>query len=130
MSGKEQTFRYSLARDAKYGSGLRDYIEYRDLGFSESSNGLVRAHVLRAAKPCPEGGTGRHSHGVDFQMIYMLKGWITMEQAGEERTFHSGDSWTQPPGFKHEVKGYSDDMELIEIVMPADFPTRDEEPMG
>ena len=68
MSGKEQTFSYSLAKDAKYGSGLRDYTEYRDLGFSGSTNGLVRAHVLRAAKPCSEGGTGRHSHGVDFQM--------------------------------------------------------------
>ena len=69
-------------------------------------------------------------NGVDFQMIYVLKGWITMEQGGEERTFHPGDSWVQPAGFKHEVLGYSEDMEMIEIVMPAIFPTRDEEPVG
>ncbi len=130
MSGKEQTFSYGLAKDAKFGSGLRDYIEYRDLGFSKSTNGLVQAHVLRAAKPCPEGGTGRHSHGVEFQMIYVLKGWITTELDGEKHTFHTGDSWIQPPNIKHEVHGYSEDMEVIEIVLPADFATRDEEPLG
>ena len=64
----------------------KDSIEYRGLGFSGSTNGLVRAHVPRAAKPWPEGGTGRHSHGVVFQMIYVLKGWITMEQDEKRRT--------------------------------------------
>ena len=130
MSGKEQTFSYSLAKDAKFGTGLRDYIEYRDLGFSESTNGQVQAHVLRAVKPCPEGGTGRHSHRVVFQMIYVLKGWITPEPVGSRRTFPAGDSWIQPPNIKHEVHGYSEDMEVIEIVLPADFDTRDEEPIG
>ncbi len=50
-----------------------------------------------------------------------------MEQDGVEQTFTSGDSWTQPPGFKHALLDYSEDMEMIEIVMPAEFETRDEE---
>ena len=66
----------------------------------------------------------------EFQMIYVLKGWITTELDGSRHTFHTGDSWIQPPNIKHEVHGYSEDMEVIEIVLPADFATRDEEPLG
>ncbi|MFZ0401035.1 MAG: cupin, partial [Pseudolabrys sp.] len=29
----------------------------------------------------------------------------------------------QPPKIKHTVLGYSDDCELLEIVLPADFET-------
>jgi hypothetical protein len=30
---------------------------------------------------------------------------------------------SQPPRIKHTVLGYSDDCELLEIVLPADFKT-------
>ena len=33
------------------------------------------------------------------------------------------DRFLQPPGIKHTVLGYSDDCELLEIVLPADFKT-------
>jgi hypothetical protein len=38
-------------------------------------------------------------------------------------TFHAGSCWIQPPRIKHTVLGYSDDCELLEIVLPADFET-------
>ena len=57
-------------------------------------------------------------------MIYMLKGWYKTEFEGEgEHTFEAGSCWIQPPGIKHAVRGYSDDCELLEIVLPADFET-------
>jgi hypothetical protein len=31
----------------------------------------------------------------------------------------------QPPNIKHTVLGYSDDCELLEIIMPPDFDTED-----
>ena len=84
------------------------------------------AHVIRAEKPC-DGPTGYHSHALEFQMCYMLKGWarIYFEDAGELRV-EAGDAWYQPPGVKHEVLEYSDDWEVIEITMPAEFETTDE----
>ena len=126
MSGKEQIFTVNRAKDLKFEPGLRDYLEYRDLGMVKGSHGLVRAHVLRVSKPCPEGGTGRHSHLLDFQMNYILKGWAKFEFEGRgEITFEAGDSWLQPPGIAHTLLDYSDDFENIEITMPADFETVD-----
>jgi quercetin dioxygenase-like cupin family protein len=70
---------------------------------------------------------GYHSHALDFQMNYLLKGWarLDFEDIGEVRV-EAGDAWYQPPGIKHEVLEYSDDFEVIEIAMPAEFPTQDE----
>ena len=52
------------------------------------------------------------------------KGWFRSEFEGHgAETFHTGSSWIQPPNIKHTVVGYSDDCELLEIVLPADFDT-------
>ena len=65
-----------------------------------------------------------HYHDVEFQMVYVLKGWFKSEFEGEgAHTFHAGACWIQPPRIKHTVLGYSDDCELLEIVLPADFET-------
>lgn len=60
-------------------------------------------------------------------MVYMLKGWarLEFEEIGEIRV-EAGDAWYQPPGVKHEVLEYSDAFEIIEITMPAEFPTQAE----
>ena len=57
-------------------------------------------------------------------MVYVLKGWFRTEFEGEGvQTFRAGSCWIQPPKIKHTVRGYSDDCELLEIVLPADFET-------
>jgi quercetin dioxygenase-like cupin family protein len=57
-------------------------------------------------------------------MVYVLKGWFKSEFDGEGvHTFHAGSCWIQPPKIKHTVRGYSDDCELLEIVLPANFET-------
>ena len=59
-------------------AGLRAYAKYRDLSIAQATNGLVRAHVIRFVPPCrPEEVSKRHYHDVEFQMIYVLKGWIS-----------------------------------------------------
>ena len=35
----------------------------------------------------------------------------------------AGDCVHQPPGIRHRELGHSDDVELLEIVMPGDFST-------
>ena len=34
-----------------------------------------------------------------------------------------GSAWTQPPRIKHLIMDYSDDVELLEMILPADFET-------
>lgn len=117
----------SFHKSSKWKAGLRSYFQYRDLGFVEATNGKVLAHVIRAVEPC-SGPGGYHSHDVEFQMNYVLRGWTRVEfdDVGEVR-FEAGDSWYQGPNIKHEVLEFSDDFEVLEIVMPAEFATADEE---
>jgi hypothetical protein len=104
--------------------GLRTYAKYRDLGMSKATNGQLQAHVIRLVPPCdPAVVSKRHYHDVDLQMIYVLKGWIKGEYDGQLVTMHEGAAWLQPPKIKHTVLDYSDDCELLEIVVPADFKT-------
>ena len=118
-------FTVSHHRDEDFDQGLRSYAKYRDLGIAPATGGMVQAHVIRFIPPFqPEEVSMPHYHDVDFQMIYVLKGWITSEFEGEGvHTFHAGSCWIQPPKIKHTVLGYSDDCELLEIVLPADFET-------
>jgi Cupin domain len=105
--------------------GLRSYAKYRDLGMSKATNGLLQAHVIRLVPPCdPAVVSKRHYHDVDVQMIYVLKGWIRSEFEGQgEVTMREGAAWLQPPRIKHTVLDYSDDCELLEIILPAEFDT-------
>lgn len=114
-----------LATSEFKGQGLRDYVIYRDLGMKEATGGLVDAHVNARGKPFDkEAVSKRHFHDVKFQMVYVLKGWNRMEFEGHgEHLMVEGSCWIQPAGIKHMVIEYSDDLELLEIIIPADYET-------
>lgn len=124
-SAKPQKVAISHYNNADFESGLRSYAQYRDLGIVEASNGMVRAHVLRFTEPCdPKVVSKLHFHDTEFQMVYVLKGWVKTKLGHhEEITMREGSSWTQPPKIKHVINDYSDDCELLEIILPADFDT-------
>ena len=121
----KQKFTVSHHRDADFAEGLRAYAKYRDLGIAAATGGMVQAHVIRFVPPFePREASTPHYHEVDFQMVYVLKGWYKTEFEGEGvHTFEAGSCWIQPPRIKHAVRGYSDDCELLEIVLPAGFET-------
>ncbi|MGB7009759.1 MAG: cupin domain-containing protein, partial [Pseudolabrys sp.] len=121
----KQRFTLSHHREEDFDQGLRPYSAYRDLGIAPATGGMVQAHVIRMTKPFSADEVAiPHYHDVDFQMVYMLKGSFTSEFEGQGvHTFHAGSCWIQPPKIKHTVRGYSDDCELLEIVLPANFET-------
>ena len=122
---RKHSFVASHPRDEDFESGLRRYAKYRDLGMSKATGGMVQAHVIRFVPPCrPEEVSKLHFHDVEFQMVYVLKGWIKTELDGQGAiTMQTGSAWIQPPRIKHKVLDYSDDCEVLEIVLPADFET-------
>jgi uncharacterized cupin superfamily protein len=105
--------------------GLRTYAQYRDLGISQASHGLAQAHVIRLIGPCnPAEVSKLHYHDVEFQMVYVLKGWVKTYMEGQGETLmKEGSAWTQPPRIKHLIMDYSDDVELLEVILPAEFET-------
>jgi uncharacterized protein YjlB len=114
-------------KDFKAG-GLRGHAEYRDLGIAEATGGLVQAHVIRRRADADlaeiKKAAKRHYHDVQFQMVYVLKGWIRSEFQGQgAHTMMAGSCWIQPPGIEHKVLDRSPDLEVLEIIMPAEFET-------
>ena len=124
MSGDKQLFSASLAKDAVYKTGLRSFMEYRDLGIEKATHGQFRAHVIRIKKESAGNHdlhtTGLHAHQCDFQMFYVLKGWIKFVYEGQgEQLFHEGDCILQPAGIVHNELDCSDDLQVLEIYSPA-----------
>ena len=130
MSKEKQKFSVSYAKDGAYKDGLRDFLEYRDLGIDAATHGQFRAHVVRV-KSHHTGDqdmhtTGLHQHLCDFQMFYVLKGWVRFVYEGQEGelTFRAGDCVLQPAGIVHNEMACSDDLEILEIYSPAVHETR------
>jgi mannose-6-phosphate isomerase-like protein (cupin superfamily) len=106
-------------------NGLRAYAHYRDLGIAGATGGLAQAHVIRLIGPCnPAEVSKLHFHDVEFQMVYVLKGWVKTYLEGQGETLmEEGSCWTQPPRIKHLILDYSDRCELLEVILPAEFKT-------
>ena len=118
-------FTVSHAADAHFARGLRSFFEYRDLGIARATEGRVVAHVIRAAPGAPFSGQP-HLHRTTFQMVYVLRGWIEFDYEGQGTVrLTAGSCVYQPPGIRHREVGHSEDVEMLEIVMPGDFATEE-----
>jgi len=124
MSGDKMRFSVSHLRDSKFvADGLRPYFEYRDLGVRDSTGGKAVMHVIRARGGHQATGDW-HRHAVQLQLVYVLRGWVRFEYEGVgEVLLEAGSCVHQAPGIRHREIEHSPDLELIEIVLPADFET-------
>ena len=118
-------FSVSHAADSTFERrGLRSFFEYRDLGILDATDGAAVAHVIRAVPGAPA-ISEQHHHGVTLQLVYVLKGWIKFNYEGVgDVLLEPGSCVHQPPGIRHTELGHSEDLELLEIVMPGRFETR------
>jgi len=126
MKADNHKFNVKRADQADWTPGLRAEFEYRDLGIRAATGDDYGAHVIRMAEGGFKKPTGRHSHTTGFQMVYVLQGearfWI--EDEGEV-TVRKGDCFYQPDGLIHDALHMTDDCELLEIINPADFETKE-----
>ena len=122
---KPQKFVVTHLKGAEFKPGLRSYAHYRDLAVEKATGGAVQAHVIRLIGPCdPKVVSLPHYHGVQFQMVYMLKGWMVGEYEGQGKIrMEEGSCWIQPNGIRHTVLDYSHNCEMVEIILPANFDT-------
>ena len=124
-AGHQADFSVSHLRDAAFESqGLRFFFEYRDLGIKAATGGRVGAHVIRAKPGAGHCATGWHRHGLEVQLVYVLKGWVRFDYQGVgEVLLEAGACVHQPPGVRHLEIAHSDDVEILEITLPAEFAT-------
>ncbi len=107
--------------------GLRNQFAYRDPGISAATGGKYNAHVIRAADGKPP--ITAHSHAdIDFQLVYVTRGEVTFWYEGRgNETLRAGSVHLLPPGIKHSVEGWSDDLEMVEITSPTEYSTEEVE---
>lgn len=96
---------------------------YRDLIPSRLGGTIIASHIR-----IPHGGPVPdmvHYHSVGFQLIYCYQGWVDLvyEDQGPEFRLHAGDCVIQPPEIRHRVLYASDNIEVIEIAVPAEHVT-------
>lgn len=104
--------------------GPRSNVEYRDLGLAAATAGRVDAKHIRAIRPFDK-ETGWHWHDMTGHFVYVLKGWLKFRFDGVESDVmvEAGSCISQPAGVPHNVVGQSDDLEIIEINLPAEYGT-------
>ena len=104
--------------------GPRADVEYRDLGWAAASGGMIGARHIRAIRPF-EAETGWHWHDMSGHFVYVLQGWVEFRFAGADEVVRvgAGSSLSQPAGVAHNVVARSENMELIEINLPAGYGT-------
>lgn len=120
-----ECFVVSHADGAIFERGLRSFYEYRDLGIKNATSGRVDAHIIRAAAG-KDFSSQPHLHKTEFQLVYVLKGWIEFEYEGQGVVrLQAGSCVHQPPNIRHRELGHSPDIEMLEIVLPAGFATEE-----
>jgi len=98
-------------------------MHYRDLIPDRLGGSIIASHIR-----IPDGGPVPdmvHYHTVGFQLIYCYKGWVDVvyEDQGPIIRLTPGDCVTQPPQIRHRVLHSSDNLEVIEIGVPAEHIT-------
>ncbi|WP_270728941.1 cupin domain-containing protein [Shimia sp. Alg240-R146] len=98
-------------------------MHYRDLVPDRLGGAMIASHIR-----IPDGGPVPdmvHYHKVGFQLIFCVNGWVDVlyEDQGGLRRLNAGDCFIQPPEIRHRVCAASDDLQVIEIGVPADHVT-------
>jgi quercetin dioxygenase-like cupin family protein len=95
--------------------------ECRDTGIAEATGGIATVRVAR-----PRGAPSRHRyrHDADFLFHFVLSGSMTLEIEGEEpRSLSAGTALVLPPRRHYAFARGSEDLELLEVALPAGFRT-------
>jgi len=98
-------------------------MQYRDLIPSRLGGSIIASHIR-----IPDGGPVPdmvHYHTVGFQLIFCYRGWVDLvyEDQGEPFRLFAGNCVIQPPDIRHRVLYASDNIEVIEIGVPAEHVT-------
>lgn len=115
----QHTFEVRQLRDKEPWVIGRAGMLYRDLIPNRLGGSIMASHIR-----IPQGGPVPdmvHYHTIGFQLIFCYTGWVKLvyEDQGPPFILKAGDCVTQPPEIRHRVLESSDNLEVIEIGVPA-----------
>lgn len=98
-------------------------MHYRDLIPGRLGGSIIASHIrIPDAGPVPD---MVHYHTVGFQLIFCIHGWVRLvyEDQGPPFLLSAGDCVIQPPQIRHRVLEASEDLQVVEIGVPAEHVT-------
>ncbi len=98
-------------------------MQYRDLIPGRLGGSIIASHIrIPDAGPVPD---MVHYHTVGFQLIYCYQGWVRLvyEDQGPDFVLAAGDCVIQPPQIRHRVLEASENLQVVEIGVPAEHVT-------
>ena len=95
--------------------------ESRDIGISTATNGLASVRVARLSSK-PSGELVRHD--AEFLFTFVLEGGMTLRRGGrDDEHLGAGDAFVVPASMSTAFAECTDDLELLEVALPAGFAT-------
>lgn len=98
-------------------------MRYRDLIPGRLGGSIIASHIrIPDAGPVPD---MVHYHTVGFQLIFCYTGWVRLvyEDQGPPFVLGAHDCVIQPPRIRHRVLEASDNLQVIEVGVPAEHVT-------
>ena len=116
-----QRFIHHRAADAAWDPWRLEGFEARDSGIALATEGLAGVKVVRRAG-ATDPGPCHHDAAVLF--AFVLKGRVTLETEGQvPQVLVAGDAVSVPAQLAYRLAAASDDLELLEVTLPAAFVT-------
>jgi len=95
--------------------------EARDIGIATATGGLAGVHV---ARPIGQPHSEFVSHDADLLFTFLLNGSAELNwDQKDSELLNAGDSFIVPGNMQHSLSKCSEDMEILEVTLPAVFNT-------
>ena len=112
-----QRFVFHRADEASW-TRAGDGFEGRRFGFTEATDGLAEASVLRVADDAHDAAVLR-SHDGEFLFNFVLDGHVTLRRPAEgDQPLHPGDSFVMPAHETFALVDRSPDLQLLQVELP------------
>jgi quercetin dioxygenase-like cupin family protein len=116
-----QRFSRHISTKATWENWRMQGFECRDTGIGSATKGLASVKIIH---PISVLNSDLHQHNAEFVFIFILQGKASLKRGNDvTNLLNFGDSLVITSGMIYGFSDCSDDLEILEITLPAEFST-------
>ncbi|QGZ65756.1 cupin domain-containing protein [Paraburkholderia acidisoli] len=116
-----QRFVRHVAAQARWAPWKSPGFVATDTGIGAATNGLAGVRVVRRASEGSPAHAVTRRHDTEFCFFFVLAGALDVAQDTQRWTLRADDSIAIPGNLAYTFANASDDLELLEVTLPAEF---------
>ncbi len=117
-----QNFVLHQVANAKWNPWLMEGFEFRDTEIGTATKGLAGVRVVR---PLYDSRPLVYSHSGEFYFFFILEGGVTLTcEKFRSQRMEAGDSCVIPAQQRYALTDCSDDLQLLEVILPSELETQ------